>query len=86
MRFKDAYLDLLQYGYPIKRKEWDGYWIYNEDLKTVEIHLSNGEILNMNNNEDWDLTLSNVIEDDWTIAIPKNCPILRDEQDKKRKA
>ena len=74
MRFKDLFCEFAA-GTPIKRKLWDGYWIYRNDR--VQVHKVYGDISDFN--EDAFLYIGNMMMDDWEIATTENCILLMNE-------
>ena len=78
MNFAKA-LEALQSGMPIKRKEWEGYWVL--EGKDVVIHLKEGTDLNLLDTEDVMFTLSHTAKDDWEVATLENCRRLREDKE-----
>jgi hypothetical protein len=79
MDFKEV-LEALKAGLPVKRKEWDGYWILESKNKIV-IHLKEGNDLNLLDTDDIMFTLSHTTKNDWEIATPENCKRLREDKE-----
>ena len=73
MNFKKA-LEALEAGLPVKRQEWDGFWVM-EDNKII-IHLKEGNDIDLLDTEDVMFTLSHTTETDWEIATLSNCKRL----------
>ena len=78
MNFNKAF-EALQAGMPIKREEWQGYWVL-EDGKVI-IHLKEGTDLNILDTDDVMFTLSHMGEDDWEVASLSNCRRLREDRE-----
>lgn len=70
--FYDLFVQFVA-GTPIKRKDWGGYWKYNEG--NIYIFTKTGEVINLRNSEDIIFTLSHLGMHDWEIATDKNCSI-----------
>lgn len=64
MNFKKAY-KLLKDGKCVKRKEWGGYWKWENN--TIMIHCKDGKVLDIRETEDVNFTMSNILEDDWEV-------------------
>jgi hypothetical protein len=79
MNFKDA-LEALKTGLPVKRKQWQGYWVL-EGVNKIVIHLKEGTDLNLVDTEDITFTLSHTTENDWEIATTENCKRLREDRE-----
>lgn len=79
MNFKDA-LEALKAGLPVKRKNWDGYWVL-EDVNRIIIHLKEGTDINLIDTEDIMFTLSHTVENDWEIATIENCKRIREDKE-----
>lgn len=77
MNFKEAY-EQLKDGKPIKRQDWDGYWVLEDG--DVIIHLKDGYDLGLTYTEDIMFTLSHMTEEDWEIATEDNCNRLKEDK------
>lgn len=76
MNFTEAY-KALEMGLPIKRKEWDGYWVL--EGTDIVIHLKEGNNLKLTDTEDVMFTLSHTTKDDWEVATLLNCKRLKED-------
>ena len=65
MNFKNAYYMMLQ-GKKIKRPCFKGYWFINGVTGKVIIHCRDGKEITEG---DFDLTLKNVLAEDWEEMI-----------------
>jgi hypothetical protein len=65
MDFKKAY-KLLKQGEHVKRKEWGGYWKWENN--TIMIHCKDGKVLDIRDTEDVDFTMSNILANDWEVV------------------
>lgn len=65
MDFKKAY-KLLKQGKHVKRKEWGGYWKWENN--TIMIHCKDGKVLDIRDTEDVDFTMSNILANDWEVV------------------
>lgn len=77
MNFASALFSLKR-GFKIKRKDWIGYWVLENNK--VMMHLKNGTVKNLVDSEDIIFTLENMACDDWevitdasNVGLPK-CP------------
>lgn len=51
----------------VKLPEWDGYWKWDNDKKTIIIHCADGKELDIRESDDMYYTLTNVCRDDWMV-------------------
>lgn len=72
--FKDLFVDFIA-GTPIKRKQWKGYWKYR--YGRIEMHCKDGEVVDFLNTNDVLFTIAGILENDWEIATPENCEMLK---------
>ncbi|PFP32559.1 hypothetical protein COJ93_26320 [Bacillus anthracis] len=72
MKFKDLFANLTA-GTPIKRKEWRGYWKYENG--NVVIYTKTGEVIDLKETNDILFTISHITQDDWEVATNENCDI-----------
>ena len=79
--FKNLFASFVS-GTPIKRKVWDGYWVYKNS--NIIMHCKNGENINIKSSNDILYTLSNILMDDWEVATKNNSRVLRAEEEKKK--
>lgn len=77
MNFASALFSLKR-GFKIKRHDWIGYWVLENNK--VMMHLKNGTVKNLADSEDIIFTLENMACDDWevitdasNVGLPK-CP------------
>lgn len=67
MKFIDAY-EHLKKGKLITLPEWSGYWKWNKDTNSIDIHCKDGIVMDIRNTEDLDYTLRFIISrDDWEV-------------------
>lgn len=84
MKFKEV-LKLMKEGKKVKLPSWGGYWCWNNEKNTVEMHCrkkesdSNNDILDIRETQRVEYTLENICSDEWIIADEKNTPILGGE-------
>jgi len=64
MKFEQAYMEMLK-GKKIKRPCFKGYWFIDGITGKVGIHLASGDEIMEG---DFDLTLRNVLAEDWEVA------------------
>lgn len=81
MKFKEA-LELIKKGKKVKLPSWAGYWCWNSEKNTVEMHCratdsDNGnEVLDIRETQRVGYTLDNICSDEWIIADKDNTPVL----------
>lgn len=68
MNFKDA-LSCMKQGCAVTLPEWGGYWAWDAECKTVNMHCKDGIIVDMRDSPDMDFTLSHTFRDDWKIVV-----------------
>ena len=69
MHFQAAYSHLKR-GHAICLPEWGGYWTWDDEAKTIQMHTRKGEVIDMRDSKDMDYTLSFTFRDDWRLAYP----------------
>lgn len=67
MKFNKAYLK-LRGGQKIAIPEWDGYWYWDDNLKTIIVHCANDKEFDIRKSDDVAFTLSFICREDWIIA------------------
>lgn len=81
MNFGEA-LEAMKQGKKVKLPSWGGYWCWNEDKQTVEMHCRPGNsdtgnpVMDIRETQRVEYTLRNIISDEWVIADEENTPIL----------
>lgn len=81
MTFKEAFR-LMKEGHKVKLPSWGGYWCWNEEKQTIEMHCrqkdsdTDSEVLDIRETQRVEYTLSNIMCDDWVLATEENCPVL----------
>lgn len=87
MDFKEAFL-IMKMGGRVKRPNWDGYWMWDKEKKTIMMHCrsdqsDNGNpVLDIRETNRVEFTLNNILANDFALATVENCPVLRAELDK----
>ena len=76
-RYMPFDFEVLKSGKPLKRKEWKGFWIWDNTKKTIMIHCANGEVLDIRMSKDMEFTLSNIFSIDWEIVTEDNCKLYK---------
>lgn len=64
MQFKVAFEEMKK-GHKVALPEWEGYWLWDADKKTIIIHTKEGEVLDFRSTPDFEFTLSFTFRDDW---------------------
>lgn len=67
--------NLLKSGTPLKRKNWKGFWKWDDARKTIMMHCTNDEVVDIRMSKDMDFTLSNICSLDWEVATPENSKV-----------
>ena len=81
MLFNEA-LKLMKQGVPMKLPSWGGYWCWNAEKETIEMHCrpqdsdTQGDVLDIRETQRVEYTLNNILSEDWVIADKNNCPVL----------
>lgn len=84
MLFNKA-LELMKQGVPMKLPSWGGYWCWNGDKQTIEMHCrvqdsdTGVEVLDIRETQRVEYTIQNILSDEWIVAHVKNCPLLGGE-------
>lgn len=66
MEFNEAY-DHLKKGKKIKLPEWNGYWYWSDDRKTIIIHCENGKELDIRDTKNTEYTFGCIARNDWMV-------------------
>lgn len=64
MIFQAAYA-YIKRGHDMKLPEWGGFWRWNEDKKSIDIHTREGKVLDIRETDDLDYTMSFMFRTDW---------------------
>lgn len=81
MNFKEAF-KLMKQGKKVKLPSWGGYWCWNEEKQTIEMHCRPGssdngnDVMDIRETQRVEYTLGNIVSDEWIIADEANTPIL----------
>lgn len=82
MKFCEAFA-LMKQGVPMKLPSWGGYWCWNKEEETIEMHCrpkdsDKGQcaVLDIRETQRVEYTLNNILSDEWIVAHEKNCPVL----------
>jgi len=65
MTFGNVYPTML-YGRKIKRKDWKGYWAWEND--TIMMHCEDGIVLDIRQTDNPRFTFDNIAANDWIVA------------------
>jgi hypothetical protein len=80
MKFAEAFRH-MKTGYPVKLPSWGGYWVWDEEKQTILMHCrvkdsdTEKEVLDIRETQRVEYTLSNILSDDWVLAVEENTPI-----------
>jgi hypothetical protein len=66
MEFNEAY-GYLREGKKIKLPEWNGYWYWSDDRKTIMIHCENGKELDIRDTKNTEYTFGCIVRNDWMV-------------------
>lgn len=82
MLFNEA-LKLMKQGVPMKLPSWGGFWCWNEEKQTIEMHCrpqdsdkGQCDVLDIRETQRVEYTLLNVCSDEWIPATEENCTLL----------
>ena len=75
MKFDQA-LQLMKKGDKMKLPSWGGYWRWDNEKKTVMMHMRDGEVMDIRDTQRVEYTLKNVASDEWIPAYEGNCTVL----------
>ena len=75
MQFEEA-LKLMMRGKKMKLPSWNGYWMYDNNKKTIMIHTKDNYVIDIRDTKDVIYTLINVVSDEWEEATTENCGLL----------
>lgn len=67
MNFQAAFA-YCKRGHDIRVPEWGGFWRWDAEAKTLNMHCRDGRILDFRDSEDLDYTLSFVFRNDWELV------------------
>ena len=66
MTWAEAWNFLYLSGKKIRRKSWEGYWVWERN--TIMMHCKDGRILDIRKTDNPAFTFNNVAADDWEIV------------------
>lgn len=66
MEFNEAY-GYLRKGKKIKLPEWDGYWYWSDNRKTIMIHCKNGTEMDIRDTKNIEYTFGYIARNDWVV-------------------
>ena len=78
-------LEAMKQGKKVKLPSWGGFWCWNEERQTVEMHCRPGNsdtgnpVMDIRETQRVEYTLQNIASDEWVIADEENTPILGGE-------
>ena len=67
MKFQAAY-SYLKNGHAIALPEWGGYWKWDDQEKTIQMHTRKGDVIDIRASKDMDYTIGFMFRDDWEIV------------------
>lgn len=76
-KFRPFDFELLKSGTPLKRKDWKGFWLWDEVRKSIMMHCANNEVIDIRSSKDMDFTITNMYSNDWEVANEENSPIYK---------
>lgn len=85
MRFVEAF-EAMKTGKKVKRPTWAGYWMWDSEKETIQMHCRGdepdieGAVLDIRETKMVEYTLRNILSDDWVIADRSNCALLNGKQ------
>lgn len=81
MLFNEA-LKMMKQGVPMKLPSWGGYWIWNDQKQTIEMHCrpqdsdTQGDVLDIRETQRVEYTIQNILSDEWCPATEENCTLF----------
>lgn len=66
MTFKEAF-EAMKQGAKVKLPSWGGFWYWDNDKKTIIMHMKDGEELDIRQTDRPEYTFSNVASDEWQM-------------------
>lgn len=78
MKFGDVIYTLFR-GSKIKLPEWEGYWEWDAEKRTVMMHCNKDTVIDIRNSDDMMFTLTNIAREDWQYANATNTELLKNE-------
>lgn len=82
MTFKQAFKLMLE-GEKVKLPSWGGYWCWNTEKETIEMHCQphdsdkgQGDVLDIRETQRVVYTIENCFSNEWIIATEDNTPVL----------
>ncbi len=81
MKFCEAF-EMMKQGVFVKLPSWGGYWCWNSEKETIEMHCrekdsdTGKDVLDIRETQRVEYTLNNIMSDEWIIATKENTPIL----------
>lgn len=81
MKFNEVF-KLMKEGVKVKLPSWGGYWCWNEEKQTIEMHCREKDsdtgksVLDIRETLRVEYTLQNILSDEWIVADEENTPIL----------
>ncbi|WP_423820839.1 hypothetical protein V5738_10900 [Salinisphaera sp. SPP-AMP-43] len=67
MSFQAAF-SYLKRGHAITLPEWGGYWSWDDEAKTVQMHTRKGDVIDMRSSLDMDYTIGFMFRNDWRLV------------------
>lgn len=67
MHFQAAF-SYLKRGHQIKCPEWGGFWVWDDDKKTILMHTRRGDVMDIRESSNIDYTFSFLFRDDWELC------------------
>lgn len=82
MLFNEA-LKMMKQGIPMKLPSWGGFWCWNEEKQTIEMHCrpqdsdkGQCDVLDIRETQRVEYTINNILSDEWIPATEENCTLL----------
>lgn len=76
MIFEKAFKHMVEEGQFFKLPEWDGYWYWDSDKKTIIMRCKDGTSYDIRETQNVKYTVDNMMRHDWVRAINLNTPLL----------
>jgi hypothetical protein len=81
MTFGEVWRQGLRSGKKAKRSKWGGYWVWDEEKKTIMMHCKDGRgrVLDIRDTDNARFTFDNISANDWEIVEEDKERINREE-------
>jgi hypothetical protein len=79
MTFGEVWRKGLRNGKKVKRSEWGGYWVWDDQKKTIMMYCKDGRVIDVRDTNNVRFTFDNISANDWKIAEEEETVYTKDE-------